>query len=43
MIYRRGSGKDWHLHILEDATEVVQLTSVGVELSLTAIYDGVNV
>lgn len=42
MIYRRGSGKDWHLHILEDTSEVVQLASVGVELSLTGIYEGVN-
>jgi len=43
MIYRRGSGKDWHLHILEDTSEVVQLASVGVELSLTAIYEGFNI
>lgn len=41
MIYRRGTNKDWHLSILEGATEVVKLDSVGVELSLTAIYEGV--
>jgi len=43
MLYRRGTDKDWHLNILEDITEVVSLESVGVELPLTGIYQGVNV
>ncbi len=42
MIYRRDTSKDWHLTILEDTTERVQLSSVGVELSLTGIYEGVD-
>ncbi|NBD17326.1 MAG: Uma2 family endonuclease [Cyanobacteria bacterium] len=42
MIYRRDTSKNWHLTILDDATEVVKLDSVGVELSLTRIYEGVS-
>ena len=42
MIYRRRTSKDWHLSLLEEATEVVKLDSVGVELSLAAIYEGVD-
>ena len=42
MIYRRSTNKDWHLTILEGATEVVKLDSVSVEISLTAIYEGVD-
>lgn len=42
MIYRRGTSKNWHLTILDNATEVVKLDSVGVELSLTRIYKGVS-
>lgn len=41
MVYRRGMGKDWNLHILEDSTDVVQLESVGVEVPLSAIYEGI--
>jgi len=33
MVYRRGTAKDWSLQILEDSTDVVQLNSVGVEVS----------
>ena len=40
MVYRRGTAKDWNLQILEDATEVVQLNSVGVEVALSVIYEG---
>ncbi|MFP4337524.1 MAG: Uma2 family endonuclease [Halothece sp.] len=42
MIYRRSTNKDWHLSILDDSNEVVKLESVGVELSLAAIYEGVS-
>ncbi len=42
MIYRRSTNKDWHLNILEDSSEIVQLESVGIELSLTAIYEGID-
>lgn len=40
MVYRRGTAKDWNLHILEDLTDVLQLDSVGVEVPLSAIYEG---
>lgn len=41
MVYRRGTAKEWSLHILEDSTDVLQLESVGVEVSLSAIYEGI--
>ena len=41
MIYRRHNEKEWSLHILEDFSEVIQLESVSVEVSLQDIYEGV--
>ncbi len=41
MLYRRGSRKEWSLHILEAQTDVVQIESVGVKMPLQAIYEGV--
>jgi Uma2 family endonuclease len=41
MVYRRGNAKEWSLHILEDLSEVVQLDSVGIEMNLQAIYEGI--
>lgn len=41
MIYRRHNEKEWSLYILEDFSEVIQLESVSVEVSLQDIYEGV--
>ena len=41
MVYRRGTAKEWSLYILEDSTDVMQLDSVGVEVPLSGIYEGV--
>ncbi len=41
MLYRRGSNKEWSLHILEDETDLISIESVGAKMSLQAIYEGV--
>jgi len=41
MLYRRGSNKEWSLHILEDETDLISIESVGAKISLQAIYEGV--
>lgn len=41
MVYRRGTAKKWSLHILEDSTDVLQLETVGVEVPLSGIYEGI--
>jgi Uma2 family endonuclease len=38
MIYRRGIGKEWSLHILEDKGDFLRLQSIDVEMSLKDIY-----
>jgi Uma2 family endonuclease len=42
MIYRRNNQKKWSLEILNLATEVLELQSMGVEILLSNIYEGVN-
>ena len=41
MLYRRSTGKEWLLHILESNTDSVSLQSVGVEMPLQEIYEGI--
>ncbi|NBD32681.1 MAG: Uma2 family endonuclease [Cyanobacteria bacterium] len=41
MVYRRGTAKEWSLHILDDSTDVLQLETVGVEVPLSVIYEGI--
>ncbi len=41
MIYRRGTDKQWFLHILETETDLLKLESVKVEMCLKEIYEGV--
>jgi Uma2 family endonuclease len=41
MLYRRSTDKEWSLHILESNTDSVSLQSVGVEMPLQEIYEGI--
>ena len=41
MIYRRGNQKQWSLTILDTLKDKLRLDSVGVEMSLVEIYEGV--
>ena len=42
MLYRRESGKEWSLQILDTETEILRLESVTVEIPLQEIYEGVG-
>ncbi len=41
MVYRRGNGKEWKLHILEELTEEIELESLGIKIALEDIYEGI--
>jgi len=41
MIYRRGNQKQWSLTILDTLKDKLRLDSVGIEMSLAEIYQGV--
>ncbi len=41
MLYRRGTVKEWSLHIFESKTDSVILQSIGVEMRLQEVYEGV--
>lgn len=42
LIYRRGTAKEWSLSILDNSTDTVRLESIGVEIQLQDIYEGVD-
>jgi Uma2 family endonuclease len=41
MVYRRGTAKKWSLEIFDNETDTIRLESVGVEIQLQDIYEGV--
>jgi Uma2 family endonuclease len=41
MIYRRGNSKQWSLDILDRETDILQLTTISLDIPLSEIYEGI--
>lgn len=41
MLYRKGTNKNWSLDILDNQNDILELKSVGLEINLYDLYEGV--
>jgi Uma2 family endonuclease len=42
MLYRCENSQEWSLQILQNETNIIRLESVGLEISLQQIYEGIE-